>query len=137
MKSTENNAINIHELKQFALTMSWAIPCLFMLILPWLFEHSISWWPLAVSGILVLLYVAYPKGIYPIYRGWMSIASVIGWINTRIILGICFYFIILPMGIFLRIFGKLQYQTKRDPKSNSFWITRNQQIHKDDLERPF
>ena len=32
----------------------------------------------------------------PIYVGWMKFAFVLGWINTRLILGLFFYLILTP-----------------------------------------
>ena len=132
-----NKAISNKELKDFALTMSWAIPSLFMLLLPWIFDRSISYWPIVVSAVLLVFYFFYPKGIYPIYRVWMFVAGIIGWINTRIILAFVFYVIIFPIGILLRVFGKLQYKSKEDESDSSYWKTREIELKKDDLERPF
>ena len=132
-----NKAISNKELKDFALTMSWAIPSLFMFLLPWIFDRSISYWPIVVSAVLLVFYFFYPKGIYPIYRVWMFVAGIIGWINTRIILAFVFYVIIFPIGILLRVFGKLQYKSKEDESDSSYWKTRELELKKDDLERPF
>ena len=132
-----NKAISNKELKDFALTMSWAIPSLFMLLLPWIFDRSISYWPIVVSAVLLVFYFFYPKGIYPIYRVWMFVAGIIGWINTRVILAFVFYVIIFPIGILLRVFGKLQYKSKEDESDSSYWKTREIELKKDDLERPF
>ncbi len=137
MKKENTKLVTIRELKSFAFTMSWAIPCLFTLFLPWIFDKGINWWPLVITTILMTLYFAYPKGISPIYRGWMVIASVLGWINTRVILALVFYLIIFPIVILLRIFGKLQYRNSENPNEQSFWKLREIDLKKEDLERPF
>ena len=137
MRWINNKDVNITELKQFALTMSWAIPCLFMLILPWIFERSVQFWPLYTSGVLISLYIMYPKMITPIYTVWMIIAGLIGWLNTRIILASIFYIIIFPIGILLRLFGKLQYRTSESETVSTYWKIRNLELKKEDLERPF
>lgn len=129
--------ISTKELKDFALTMSWAIPSLFMLLIPWIFDRSISYWPLAVSGVLLTFYFIYPKGIYPFYKVWMLIAGAIGWVNTRIILAFVFYIVIFPIGVLLRIFGKLQYKTREEKSNSSYWKTKEIELKKEDLERPF
>jgi len=41
----------------------------------------------------------------PVYAAWMSFASVLGWINTRIILAILFYLVLTPMGLAMRLLG--------------------------------
>ena len=108
-----------------------------MLFLPWVFDRSISYWPIAVSTVLLSFYFVYAKGIYPIYRVWMLFAGTIGWVNTRIILAFIFYIIILPIGYLLRVFGKLQYKTKEDELTTSYWKTKEIELKKEDLERPF
>ena len=137
MNRDKTKLATIRELKSFAFTMSWAIPCLFSLLLPWIFDNAINWWPLVISTVLMTLYFAYPQGISPIYRGWMAIASVLGWFNTRVILAMVFYLIIFPIGILLRIFGKLQYRSRENPNEKSFWKSREIDLKKEDLERPF
>jgi hypothetical protein len=123
-------------LKAFARTMIWAFPAVFMGLLPWLFEQSIHWWPAVISGVLLVLYFVYPSGIYYPYRVWMAIAGVLGWINTRIILGLAFYLLIFPIGLLMRSIGKLQYQTKMN-ETDSFWIKREQKLTKENLKDPF
>jgi len=129
--------LSIRVLKDFALSLSWAIPCLFVLILPWLFEHSLPWWPFCISVVLMLLYWFFPIGIKPIYILWMKIAGVIGWVNTRLILAIVFYVIILPIGLLLRLFGKLQFKMSESEGLKTYWKVRETKSKKEDLERPF
>lgn len=129
--------ISNRELKDFALTMSWAIPSLFMLLLPWVFDHSIPYWPVFVSAVLLSFYLIYAKSIYPIYRVWMIIAGCIGWVNTRVILAFIFYIIIFPIGYLLRILNKLQYKARESETNSSYWKTKPIELKKEDLERPF
>jgi hypothetical protein len=64
------------------------------------------WWSIAVAGCLVFPAVVYPNSLFWIHKGWMMVGQVMGWINTRIILGIVFYFIVTPIGIARRLLGK-------------------------------
>lgn len=128
---------DLDALKGFAITMSWAFPLFFMLIIPWLFNHNIHWWPLVVSGAMMALYLVFPVGIYYPYRVWMAIAGVLGWINTRIILGVAFYLLIFPIGLLMRTLGKLQYKTVRSSEKPSFFIDRTDELTKEKLKDPF
>jgi len=129
----------IIELKRFALTAMWVFPAVFMVLLPWLFERQIPWWPAVLSLIMAILYFIYPKWLYYPYRVWMTIAIVLGWVNTRIILGLAFYGLILPIGLLLRLFGKLQYKDGRtDPNQTaSFYIDVVDNKTKENLKDPF
>lgn len=133
------NLIDKHDypaLRDFSVTMMWVFPFVFMLLLPWLFDNSVPWWPAAFSALLGILYVFYPKGLYVPYRVWMAIASVLGWINTRIILALSFYALMTPIGLLLRLFKKLQYESQ-PPSSQSFWQQSDQTKTKETLKDPF
>ena len=60
----------------------------------------------------------------PFYKIWMTFAVIIGWIMTRIILAILFFFIIAPIGFLARLFGKDFLNLKPDNR-DSFWNMRN------------
>lgn len=125
-------------MRSFALTMSIVFPIVFTLLLPWLFNHGMAYWPFAVSSVLMSLYVVYPKGIYYPYFVWMIIASVLGWFNTRLILGIVFYIVITPIGLMMKTLGKLQYKNHVNSESN--WVKQTHTDARKDkkrLEEPF
>ena len=58
-----------------------------------------------------------------------------GWLNTRLILGIVFYLLLMPLGLLLRLSGKLQYQAH--PQGDSFWRQPDKEPTAKDLEDPF
>ena len=60
----------------------------------------------------------------PFYKIWMTFAVIIGWIMTRIILAILFFFIITAIGALARLFGKDFLNLKPDNR-DSFWNMRN------------
>ena len=124
-------------LKDFAVTMSWAFPLVFSVLLPWLFSYSIHYWPFAISAILMTLYFVAPGAIYYPFRVWAVIGGVLGWINTRIILGLSFYILIAPIGILLRFIGKLQYRRKMPTNSSSNYRAPEAKSKKQSLEFPF
>ena len=127
---------DLTELRAFARTMIWAFPAVFMLLLPWLLDAGIPLWPLLVSILLAMLHMIWPAGIWYPYRLWMSIAGVLGWINTRLILAVTFYGLIFPIGLCMRLMGKLQYQPHWTD-SPSYWPPRQNDLSKESLERPF
>src|SRR5215831_10971369 len=62
-------------------------------------------WALIPGIVLVVLGLSLPRSLKPAHKVWMVIGHVLGWINTRIILGIVFYGLITPMGLVMRLFG--------------------------------
>ena len=47
-------------------------------------------WASVAAAVLILPALVYPRGLYWIHKGWMALGHVMGWINTRIILGLVF-----------------------------------------------
>jgi len=126
---------DVKALRQFAWQMAIAIPLLFAVFLPWLFSWQWPLWPFYLAVILLLFAAIYPRGLYYPYRLWMAFATVMGWLNTRILLGLVFYVLMLPIGLVLRLTGKLQYQ--RTPNAASYWQTPDKESTAKDLENPF
>ena len=60
----------------------------------------------------------------PLYIGWMKFAFVLGWINTRILLGLFYYGVVTPIGVLLRLFGKDLLDQKIDRSAATYWIRR-------------
>ncbi|MBF7072688.1 hypothetical protein ISG33_04655 [Glaciecola sp. MH2013] len=129
---------DIPALRSFAVVMSSAFPIVFMLLLPWLFNHSMPWWPLAVPLILMLLHLFLPQALYFLYLAWMILASILGWFNTQLLLAIIYYGLITPIGLVMRALGKLQY--KKRLQTGSSWVIREHNDYSKDkkrLEEPF
>ncbi len=103
---TQITEINRKELREFGLITGIIIAMLFGLILPWVFSRSISKWPWIISSVLIVWALVAPGTLKIIYKVWMKTGLVLGWINTKIILGIVFYLIFTPMGILMKIFRK-------------------------------
>ncbi len=64
------------------------------------------WWAFAIGTALIGIGLVLPVALAPVYRVWMKVGHVLGWINTRIILGVIFYGLITPMGLVMRMLGK-------------------------------
>jgi hypothetical protein len=82
------------------------------------------WWAVAAAVLLIVPAVVYPRSLAWIYRGWMALGFVLGWINTRIILGFIFYFIVTPIGLFRRWLGKDPMGRRLRPDLDSYRVTR-------------
>jgi hypothetical protein len=87
--------------------------------------ESSAWkWFLGVGAFLfVLSRVAYPV-MKPIHIGWMTLAFALGWVNTRILLGVFFFLIVTPIGLIMRMLGKDLLSERIDRNAESYWIRR-------------
>jgi Saxitoxin biosynthesis operon protein SxtJ len=67
---------------------------------------KLRFWAIGLGGALIVLGVLMPGVLTPVHRAWMQLGHILGWVNTRILLGIVFYALITPMGILFRLMGK-------------------------------
>lgn len=92
-------------LRKFGIITGIFVSLVFGLFLPWLFSFSTPNWPFIVSAILVLWAFLLPLTIRPVYRGWMRVGMVLGFINTHIILFLLYYVIFFPVALIFKIIG--------------------------------
>jgi len=59
-----------------------------------------------IGGLLVGLGLLVPTWLAPVERVWMAVARAMGWVMTRVILGLLFCLIFTPAGLILRLLGK-------------------------------
>ncbi len=83
-------------------------------------------WPWFAGAALVFLLLGFfaKPVLRPLYVGWMTFAFALGWINTRIILGVFFYVILFPVGLVIRITGNDPLARKLNRNQSSYWIKR-------------
>jgi hypothetical protein len=123
------------ELKKFGLLMAAMICLFFGLLIPLLWEASWPRWPWIAGVVLAAVALLYPPLLRPVYRLWGRIGLVLGWVNTRILLGLVFYLLFTPVGLIMRRF--------RDPMARHFdpdarsYRQRSQQPKAANLEKPF
>jgi hypothetical protein len=72
----------------------------------------------------MILGLAWPGSLTQIYRLWMQVGEVLGWINTRLILGALFYLLFTPMGLYMRLRGKDPMRRTLVPEAESYRVVR-------------
>ena len=87
-----------------------------------LFSNLDLWprWPWIVGAVVAAWALLHPASLYLLQRPWMIFADVAGWVNTRIILVLLFYGLILPIGFIMRLFGYDPMQRKIDRQCQSY-----------------
>lgn len=122
--------------RKFGLVSSAIMVVLFGLAIPWLFSFNFPRWPWIFAGVLVGWALLLPTTLKPVYIGWMKFGNMMNWINTRILLGIVFYGLILPMGLVLRVFGKDPMKRQLSDSITSYRVE-SQKEAKDNVEHPY
>ncbi len=85
-------------------------------------------WAAGVGGLgasLMLLGLAVPGWLRPVYRVWMGLAVVLGFVMTRVLLTLVFVLLVVPIGLGLRLAGKDLLRLRLDPEAASYWLPRD------------
>jgi hypothetical protein len=92
-------------------------------------------WP---GVLLVLAGLVFPKGLKQVYLAWMTMAILLGFVVSHVVLTIFFGLIIAPIGLTARLFGKDFLRLRIQPQAPTYWITRDRGARpKSDYERQF
>ena len=117
---TESKPKSIRELRRFGITMSAPLAVLGSLAL-WR-GKPVAPYLLAMAAAFLVTVVIYPRALWPIERAWMKLADVLSAVMTRVVLFVCFYLVITPFGLLMRLLGKDLLDRKFDPNLKSYWV---------------
>lgn len=124
------------DLKKFGITMAIALSIIGAFLFWKKFNYHYVLFIVAV--IFLALGFIIPAALKYVYKAWMTLAIIMGFIMTKVIMFLLFFLIITPMGIVGRILGKKFLDTDIDKNAVTYWIKREQtEKIKTDYERQF
>lgn len=132
----QEKVLDKKELRKFGLLMGLLIVLIFGVIIPLIKHHQIPWIPWIIGIAFWLWALVAPSTMKGFYGLWMKLGSVLGFINTRIILIIVFYLIVTPLGTVKRLFGYNPMRLGFDKKVDTYRIEAQAQ-NKERMEVPF
>ena len=88
-------------------------------------DGSLFIWSLIVSLIFLILGLLNSKILTPLNKIWFKFGLFLGKIISPIIMGIIFFFFVLPIGLIMRLFGKDVLNLKFD-SNKSYWIEKSE-----------
>lgn len=127
-------SISKKKLKDFGILLGFGIPLIFGLFQSIIFDHEFRVWTLIIGFMFLSIAFIKPSLLKNIYKIWMFLGLVLGWINSRIILGFIFIFVLFPISFLMRIFG---YDPLNKKYNNNFTYKENVEDNKVDLKRIF
>ncbi|MGP0567222.1 MULTISPECIES: SxtJ family membrane protein [unclassified Nitrospina] len=80
---------------------------------------------LVLAGVTLGIAGLRPSWLSPFNRRWIRLGGILGNIMSPGILGILYFCVVTPTGVFLRILGKDLLRMRRDPAAASYWIERD------------
>ena len=107
------NHIPKKTLREFGFLIGFIFPFLIGLILPLIGGQSFRTWTFCISIPSIILAITKPGLLFYPYRAWMKLGHILGWLNSRIILGLVFLIVLQPIALVMRIFGYDPLKTKK------------------------
>jgi len=129
-------SVRARQMRSFGLTMAALVP-LFASVLPWALGKGWSWWPCLVAAVFATLSAVAPSLLWIPYRGWMRLGHGLGFVNSRIFLGIIFYLVVTPLGLLRRVFSADPMNRRWDPRVESYRQTRSADNFVQRMEAPY
>ena len=121
----KQSSLTQKQLREFGLLIGVGFPVIIGWILPLITGHLFRSWSLWIGIPIFLLAILKPRLLFYPYKTWMFIGLVLGWINSRIILGLVFILVLQPISLIMKIFGydplrkkKISLLTYREIKEN-------------------
>ncbi len=107
---------------------------------------GLLWWKgkdtylifLIISVVFILFGLILPAVLKPLQKAWMTLAVIIGWIMTRVILSVLFYIVFTSFGFISKLFGKKFLDIDFKDSRESYWIKKDlSSIDKSRYEKQF
>ena len=97
-------------------------------IWPILNGNSIRFWSIFIAIIFLTLGLLNSNILKPLRLVWIKLGEILGKIIAPIVMGIIYFIIVTPIGLFLKIIGKDLIKINFS-KDNSYWIKREKNIN--------
>ena len=122
------------QLREFGFLIGFGLPLIIGWLIPYLTGHAFRAWTLWISVPTLVIGIISPRSLQKPFQAWMQLGHLLGYVNSRIVLGIVFLFVLQPISFVMRAFG---YDPLRSKKSNLLSFKEGKKGTKVDLKRIF
>jgi hypothetical protein len=130
------NQPSIRELRRFACTVGAGLAIIGALsrYRGHIYPPTVLW---IIAAVLLLLGLVRPSSLAAVQKSWLGLANILGWINTRVILSLLFYFVLTPLSLIMRFFRDPLDRRLHETR-NSYWLSKkSQRFDPKNYERQF
>ena len=96
----------------------------FIALYPLTYGEEIRLWSLIISLFFLFLGLINSKILNPLNKLWFKFGIFLGKVISPIIMGIIYFFVVTPIGLIMRIFGKDVLNLKFS-KNKTYWIEKS------------
>ena len=133
IEEIKNINTNKEEIRKFGFLIGGVLIAISIFMLWKTFNQYQLVFIIGISFVLMGFFI--PRILKPIYIIWMTFATILGWIMTRVILTILFYLIVTPIGLIPRIFGVKFLDLSWNDNVKTYWNKRDGSVS--DIEKQF
>ena len=87
-------------------------------------QGDLRLWAFILSLVFLVLGVLNSKFLTPLNKLWFKFGILLGSIVSPIVMGIIFFVVVTPIGIFMRLLGKDLLNTSKAKNTSTYWIKR-------------
>ena len=120
------NSINIKRKNNITFGILFFIFFLIVGLYPLISNEPIRIWSIIVSLVFLTVTIIKPNLFTFLNKLWIKFGILLGKIISPIVMGLVFFFVVTPIGIFVKILKKDVMGLKRG--KSSYWITREDKI---------
>ena len=88
---------------------------------PLLNSENIRFWALIISLTFLFLGILNSQILTPLNKLWFKFGILLGKIISPLIMGVIFFIVVTPIGLFMRLIGKDLLNLKKN-NSNTYWL---------------
>ena len=120
-----NSKIKISSNRSFGLVFF----VVFLIIALWPLKSGEDFrlWSLTLSIIFLILGVLNSKFLTPLNKLWIRFGFFLGAIVSPIVMGIVYFLVVTPTGLFMRLLGKDLLKKDKVKSASTYWIKRDKQ----------
>ena len=90
-------------------------------IWPILSGNELRLWSFIVAIIFLIMGITKSRFLTPFNRAWIKFGELLGVIISPLIMGLVYFLVVLPIGIFMRVLGKDLLSLKFNKNIETYW----------------
>ena len=120
------SSINIKRKNNITFGILFFVFFLIIGLYPLISNEPIRIWSIIVSLVFLIITIIKPNLFTFLNKLWIKFGILLGKIISPIVMGLVFFFVVTPIGIFIKVLKKDVMSLKRG--ASSYWITREDKI---------
>ena len=121
----KNSKIKINSNRSFGIVFFFVF--LIVSLWPLINENPVRVWFSYIAIIFLILGLLNSKFLTPLNRSWLKFGELLGRVISPLVMGLVYFVILTPIGLFMRLIRKDLLGIKFS-KKNSYWIKRDKNI---------